>query len=83
MISALALGAFYVEYTTPTGSDFLKLIPNFPSNQGLTVISNGFGSSFTSPTIIVVTTPTQIVYGDNQFNQTLMDQLELITNNSR
>ena len=79
LISALALGAFYVEYTTPTGSDFLKLIPNFPSNQGLTVISHGFGSSFTSPTLIVVTTPSQIVYGDNKFNQTLMDQLELIT----
>ena len=80
LISALALGAFYVEYTTPTGSDFLKLIPNFQSNQGLTVISNSFGSAFTSPTTIVITTPTQIVYADNQFNQTLMDQLELITN---
>ena len=80
LISALALGAFYVEYTTPTGSDFLKLIPNFPSNQGLTVISNSFGSAFISPTTIVVTTPTPILYGDNQFNQTLMDQLELIAN---
>ena len=80
LISALALGAFYVEYTTPTGSDFLKLIPNFPSNQGLTVISNSFGSAFISPTTIVVTTPTQIIYGNNQFNQTLMDQLELIAN---
>jgi RND superfamily putative drug exporter len=78
LISALALGAFYVEYSTPTGSDFLKLIPNFPSNQGLTVISNGFGSAFISPTTIAVTTPTQIIYGNNQLNQTLMDQLELV-----
>jgi RND superfamily putative drug exporter len=79
LISALALGAFYVEYTTPTGSDFLKLIPNFQSNQGLTVISNGFGSSFTAPTTIVVTTPTPIIYGHNQFNLTLMDQIESIS----
>ena len=78
LISALALGAFYVEYTTPTGSDFLKLIPNFPSNHGLTVISNSFGSSFIAPTTIVVTTPTPIIYGNNQFNLTLMDQLETI-----
>ncbi len=79
LISVLALGAFYVEYTMPTGSDFLKLIPNFPSNHGLTVISNSFGSAFVSPTTIVVTTPTPIIYGDNQFNITLMDQLETIT----
>jgi putative drug exporter of the RND superfamily len=78
IISALALGAFYFEYTTPTGSDFLKLIPNFPSNHGLTVISNSFGSAFIAPTTIVVTTPTPIVDGDNQFNQTLMDQMETI-----
>jgi putative drug exporter of the RND superfamily len=80
IISTLALGAFYVEYTTPTGSDFLKLIPNFESNQGLTVISNGFGSAFTSPTTIVVTTPSLIVYEGNQFNKTIMNQLELIAN---
>jgi RND superfamily putative drug exporter len=79
LISVLALGAFYVEYTTPTGSDFLKLIPNFESNQGLTVISNGFGSAFISPTTILVTTSTPIIYDSNQFNQTLMDKLELIS----
>ncbi len=78
LISGLALGAFYFEYTTPTGSDFLKLIPNFSSNQGLTVISNSFGGASISPTTIVVTTPTPVSYGKNQLNQTLMDQLELV-----
>ena len=32
-----------------------------------------------SPTSIIVTTPTQIIYGDNQFNQTLLNQIEQIT----
>jgi RND superfamily putative drug exporter len=82
LITGLALGAFYFEYTTPTGSDFLKLIPNFPSNQGLTVISNSFGGASISPTNIVVTTPTPISYGNNQLNQTLMNQLEMITNSA-
>jgi len=78
VISLLALSAFYVEYSTPTGLDFLKLIPNFKSNQGLTVVTNSFGSGTISPTQVVVTTPTMITYGNNQFNQTLLDQIETI-----
>ena len=78
LISAIALGAFFVTYNTPLGDDFLKLIPNFPSNQGLTVIADSFGSATIAPTSIVITTPTQITYGNNQFNQTLLDQLEQI-----
>ena len=31
------------------------------------------------PTSIIVTTPTQITYGNNQFNQTLLNQIEQIT----
>ncbi len=78
LISAVALGAFFVTYNTPLGDDFLKLIPNFPSNQGLTVIAESFGTGTIAPTSIVVTTPTQITYGNNQFNQTLLNQLEQI-----
>jgi RND superfamily putative drug exporter len=79
VISVLALGAFVVAYNTPTSFDFLKLIPNFSSNQGLTVIADNFGSGIIAPTSIVITTPTQITYGNNQFNQTLLNQLEQIT----
>jgi RND superfamily putative drug exporter len=80
VISLIALGAFYVEYRTPTGLDFLKLIPNFQSNQGLTAVTQSFGSGRISPVQIVVTTPTGIIYGNNEFNQTLLNQLELISN---
>jgi RND superfamily putative drug exporter len=80
VISLIALCAFYVEFTTPTGLDFLKLIPNFQSNQGLTEIAHSFGSGMIAPTQVVVTTPTMIIYGNNEFNKTLLDQLELITN---
>ncbi len=66
-------------YNAPTNEDFLKLIPNFQSNQGLTVLSDSFGSGTTAPSSIVVTTPTQITYGNNQFNQTLLNQIEQIT----
>jgi putative drug exporter of the RND superfamily len=79
VISAVSLGAFFVTYETPTGFDFLKLIPNFPSNQGLTVIADNFGSGTIAPTSIVITTPTPITYGNNQFNQTLLNQIEQIT----
>ncbi|HZW54883.1 MAG TPA: MMPL family transporter [Nitrososphaerales archaeon] len=79
VISLVALGAFYYTYTTPVGADFLKLVPNFPSNQGLTAITNSLGSGTIAPTQIVVTTPTPITYGRNQFNQTLLDQIELIS----
>jgi len=79
IISIVALSAFVVVYNVPTNEDFLKLIPNFPSNQGLTILANSFGSGATGPTSIIVTTPTQITYGDNQFNQTLLDQIEQIT----
>ncbi len=79
IISLVALSAFAVVYITPTGEDFLKLIPNFQSNQGLTVISNSFGSGTLSPTSIVVTTSTPITYGNNQFNETLLNQIEQIT----
>lgn len=79
VICILAIGAFYVEYNTPTGLDFLKLIPNFSSNQGITVVTNTFGSGMVSPTSIVVTMPTMITYGANEFNQTLLDQINLIS----
>jgi RND superfamily putative drug exporter len=80
VISLLALGAFVITYNTPFGMDFLKLIPNFQSNQGLTVITNNFGSGTIDPTNVVVTTPSPITFGDNQFNQTLLNQLDLISN---
>ena len=78
-ISVVVLGAFSIVYNTPLSDDFLKLIPNFPSNQGLTIITNNFGSVTTAPTFIVITAPTLITYGDNQFNQTLLNQIEQIT----
>lgn len=79
LISLLALGALFVMYETPTSEDFLSLIPHFQSNQGLTVIANSFGSGTAEPTSIVITTPTDITYGNNQFNQTLLNQIEQIT----
>ena len=80
VVSLFALGAFYTSYHTPVGEDFLKLIPNFPSNQGLTAITNAFGGGEISPTQIVVVTPTAITYGNNQFNQTLLNEIEQISN---
>jgi len=79
IISAFALGAFLVIESTQSGADILKLFPDFPSNHGLTVIDDELGSSAIDPTVIVVTTPTPIVYGQDQFNQTLMRQVELIS----
>jgi RND superfamily putative drug exporter len=80
IVSVIAISAFAVIYSTPTNEDFLRLIPNFQSNQGLTVIAERFGSGTIEPTSIVITTPTQVTYGNNQFNQTLLDQIEQITN---
>ena len=79
VISLLAGGAVAATASTPTGVDVLKLIPNFQSNQGLVVITQSLGSGQVAPGYLVVTTPTPIVYGDNQFNQTLLDQIELIS----
>ena len=79
VITLFAASAVYVSQSTPTGVDLLKLIPNFQSNQGLTVITNSLGSATISPTIILVTTATPIVYGHNQFNQTLLNEIELIS----
>ena len=80
VISSIAVGAFYTTYSTPTGADFLKLIPNFPSNQGLTVITNNMGSGTIAPAIVILTTPTPISNGGNQFNQNYLNQIEQISN---
>jgi putative drug exporter of the RND superfamily len=82
LVSALALGAFYVSQTAPSGANILKLFPDFPSNHGLTVITDELGSSATAPTSIIVTTSTPIVYGDDQFNQTLLNQIEQISSSA-
>lgn len=79
VISLFAVCAVAAVATTPTGLDLLKLIPNFQSNQGLTVMTNSLGGGAISPTLILVTMPSPIVYGDNQFNQTLLNQIELIS----
>ncbi|GEM_PF-4581800 len=79
VISLLALGSFYVAYQTPSGIDISKLIPNFESNQGLTVITNNFGGSTVAPTLVVVTFPYPIVNSRYQFNQTQLRQIETIS----
>jgi RND superfamily putative drug exporter len=79
IISIVAMSAFVIMYNTPTSEEFLKLIPNFQSNQGLTVLANEFGSGTVTPTSIIVTTTKPITYGDNLFNQTLLDQIEAVT----
>ncbi len=79
IISVFALSSFAVVYSTPTSDEFLKLIPNFQSNQGLTAISDSFGSGSLGPASIVATLPSQVTYGHNQFNQTMLNQIEQIT----
>jgi putative drug exporter of the RND superfamily len=79
IISAFAFGAFYVSQSTPSGANILKLFPDFPSNHGLTVITEELGSSATAPTSIIVTTATPITYGHDQFNETLLKQIESIS----
>ena len=79
VVAALASGALYVTLSTPSGADILKLFPDFPSNHGLTVLTDNLGSATTDPAVIVVTTKTPILYGSDQFNQTLMKQLEQIS----
>jgi len=79
VIGLLALGAFYVAYETPTGIDISRLIPNFESNQGLTAITNNFGGSIVSPSLVLVTFPSPIVQGQDSFNQTLLKDIETIT----
>ena len=70
VVALLAAGSFYVTYETPSGFDVLRLLPNFPSNQGLTAIQDNIGGLAVSPTFVVVTFPEPVVYGQDQFNQT-------------
>jgi len=79
VIGLLALGAFFVAYDTPTGIDFSKLIPNFESNQGITAITNNFGGSIVSPTLVMVTFPSSVAYSGDRFNQTLLMEIESMT----
>ncbi len=79
VIASVAIGAFFVSQSTPSGANILKLFPDFPSNQGLTVITDQLGSSATAPTSVVVTTPTPIVYGNGQFNYTLLEQIDRVS----
>lgn len=78
-ITAIAAIAFVISYGTPTGIDFLKLLPNFPSNEGLTVLTSNLGSSTIAPVQVVIQTSSPIVYGHNQFNQTLLVEIEKIS----
>ena len=78
-VSLFALGAFYTTYRTPVGQDFLKLIPDFPSNQGLTAIGKSFGEGVIGPTQILAIMPSAITFGDNQFNQTILNEIEQIS----
>ena len=79
VFTLVAAGSFYVAYETPTGIDITKLIPNFESNQGLTAITNNLGGSVVAPTQVVVTFPSPIVYGRDQFNQTLLKQQNAVS----
>ncbi len=78
-ITLLAAGAFYLTYETPSGFDITRLIPNFESNQGLTVIDNNFGGGTVAPTQIAVTFPSPITDGGGGFNQSQLGTLDRIT----
>src|SRR3972149_5429418 len=79
-IVLLGAGSFYIAQTTPTGMDFSKLLPDFPSNQGITEIVENMGSTNISPMLIPITMSTPIVDKSNQFDFTLFDVIEQITN---
>jgi len=79
VVSALAVGAFYISQQAPGGSDFFKLLPDIPSFHGLTVLTDNFGSVLTGATFIVLTMPTRITYGTDQLNQTLLKDIEMVT----
>ncbi|MDG6958825.1 MAG: MMPL family transporter [Nitrososphaerota archaeon] len=79
LIALVALGAVYATANTPTSLDFLRLVPNFQSNQGLTVITDSFGSGTISPSTILVQTPAPIVNGHNQFNQAMLNEIEQVS----
>ena len=79
VIGLLALGSFYLVYETPTGIDFSRLIPNFESNQGLTLITSDFGGSVVSPTFVIVSFQYPVTYGQGQFNMTLLREVETVT----
>lgn len=79
VITLLAAGSFYLTYETPSGFDVSKLIPNFESNQGYTVITNNLGGSIVSPVLVVVSFKSPIVYGVDQFNTTQLNVIGSIT----
>ncbi len=79
VITLLAAGSFYLVYKTPSSFDLTKLIPNFESNQGLTAITNSLGGSVVSPVLVVVSLPSDIVYGHDQLNQTQLNLIGAIT----
>lgn len=79
LITLIAVGATIVTTSTPTGEDFLRLVPNSQSNQGLTVVANDFGTGGAMPATILFVAPSPIVGPHNQFNQTLLRNVELIS----
>ena len=79
LVALIALGAVYATTNTPTSLDFLRLVPNFPSNQGLTVITDSFGSGTISPSAILIVTPTPIVNGHGQFSQAALNEIEQVS----
>jgi RND superfamily putative drug exporter len=79
VVSALAVGAFFIAEQVPAGADFFKLLPGISSFHGITVITDNFGSDLTGATFIVITLPTPITYGADQLNQTLLNDIEMVT----
>ena len=77
IISLVALGSFVEFHQTPTGEDLLDLLPSSSSLQGLAVYTSSFGIGSVQ---IVITTPTPIVDDAGQFNQTLLNEIQEITN---
>ncbi len=78
-IILLGAGSLYVTQTTPTGMDFSKLLPDFPSNQGMTEIVENMGSGTIAPMLIPVSMSTPIVDESNQFDFALFDIVEQIS----
>lgn len=78
-IILLGAGSLYVTQTTPTGMDFSKLLPDFPSNQGMTEIVENMGSDAISPMLIPVSFSTPIISNSNQFDYALFDIIEQIS----
>ncbi|MFP3190045.1 MAG: MMPL family transporter, partial [Thermoproteota archaeon] len=80
LVSLIAIGSFFVVYSTSLSMDLIKAVPSFKSIQAINIIDQKIGSGSIQPTYIIIKTSSPLMINNTTPNSTIFNEINDIIN---